>query len=152
MIGPLIVFILIVAFIASTSLRLVPKGEVFLKMRLGREAGTLKPGLHFIVPLIDTTLRQKTGSASKSLEFSGVKVSIDYEIRDHMLLRQSVADFDSALTMGAQTQLKKHLGGDIARMSSIDLSRIERDFSSDMADLFKPWGVAIGRITLAKKA
>ncbi|MCO6430474.1 MAG: hypothetical protein J5J00_06385 [Deltaproteobacteria bacterium] len=144
----LVVFVLFAGFIAATSLRVVPKGQVFIKERLGRQSGELKPGIHFIFPLIDRTIRQESGPASKSFQFGRVKVSIGYEIEDGDLLRRSVADIDSALRMGAEARLKKYLGDDLSRAGSVELSRVKSDFARDMTDLFHPWGVKVRDVEL----
>jgi regulator of protease activity HflC (stomatin/prohibitin superfamily) len=148
MAGFLVISLLLFGFIAATSLRIVPQGEVALKERFGRPAGTLNPGLHFIVPFIDRTMRQKEGPETNSFEFGKVKAEITYSVKDAALLRQNVADFPSALKIGAEARLKKLLNDDLSNVSIMDLAPIEEDFFSDLLDLFKPWGVEIEKAAL----
>ena len=151
MTGSIVILALIFAFIIGTSLRIVPPGQVFIKERFGREAGTLKPGLHFIIPFIDRTIRQKTGSESHSFQFGKVSTTISCKVVDAALLRSSVPDFLSALKIGSEVRLKKHLGEDLSQVSIVDTSRIEAELFRDMVDLFEPWGVKVEKINLAVK-
>ena len=151
MTGFIIILILILAFIVATSFRVVPQGEVFIKERLGREAGELQPGIHFIIPFIDRTIRQSKEADSSSFQFGKVTTTISFKVIDAVLLRRSVPDLQSAIRIGAETRLKKHLGDDLSSVSIIDCSRIESEFFRDMVDLFEPWGVAINKVALAIK-
>ena len=49
----LVIFVIAVIFIAR-SVKVVPQQNAWVKERLGKYAGTLSPGLNFLVPFIDS--------------------------------------------------------------------------------------------------
>ncbi|WP_340110493.1 SPFH domain-containing protein [Pikeienuella sp. HZG-20] len=152
----LVVFALIAI---SRSVRSVPQGEEWTVERFGRFTTSMKPGLHFIIPLVDQVGR-KVNMMETVLDVDGqevitrdnVMVRADaiafYQVVDAAKASYEVRDLESALSNLSQTNIRTVLGA-----MELDEVLSNRDMiNSKLLDVIDqastPWGVKVLRVEI----
>lgn len=149
----LVVFVLIAI---SRGVRSVPQGEEWTVERFGRYTTSLKPGLRFIIPIVDQ-IGRKVNMMETVLDIEGqevitrdnVMVRADavafYQVVDAAKASYEVRDLEHALTNLSQTNARTVLGAmDLDEMLS------NRDMiNSRLLDVIDqastPWGEGAAR-------
>lgn len=161
---PISVFLLIVGalliFILIKSIRIVRPYQRGLVERLGKYRNTRPPGLQPIIPFIDTMqivdMREQVVDVppQEVITADNVVVSVDavvyYEATDPERLNYNVADFFTAITKLAQTNLRNLIGDlelDKALTSRDTINTQLREVLDDATD---KWGVRVVRVEIQR--
>jgi regulator of protease activity HflC (stomatin/prohibitin superfamily) len=153
----LFIFLFIYMMVAFRIVRPFEKGVI---ERLGKYRTTLEPGLHVIVPFMDhlkkVDMREKVVDVppQEVITEDNVVVTVDavvyYEATDPVKLLYNVADFYTAATKLAQTNLRNIIGDmqlDESLTSREKINTTLRDILDDATD---KWGVRVVRVELQR--
>ena len=113
-------FAIVVVFIAK-SIKIVPQQNAWVKERLGKYAGTLAPGLNFVLPFIDQVTYKHSlkeipldvpsqiciTKDNTQLEVDGI---LYFQVTDPMRASYGSSNYVMAITQLAQTTLRSVIG------------------------------------------
>jgi len=116
----LIIVIVALLFIAK-SIRVVPQQHAWIKERLGKYAGTLAPGLNFLVPFIDRVAYRHSLKeipldvpSQVCITRDNTQLQVDgilyFQVTDPMRASYGSSDYIMAVTQLAQTTLRSVIG------------------------------------------
>jgi regulator of protease activity HflC (stomatin/prohibitin superfamily) len=153
----LTVFIFIIAL---TGLRIVSPYEKGVIERLGRYHHTAQPGLNLLMPLLDTMrkvdMREQVVDVQPQevITKDNVVVTVDaiiyYEATDPVKLTYNVADFYSAATKLAQTNLRNVIGETELDEALTARGMINAKLREVLDDATDKWGVRIVRVEIKR--
>lgn len=156
----LIVIVIVLIAILISSVKIVRPYQRGLVERLGKYRDTRSPGLQLIVPFIETMqlidMREQVVDVppQEVITADNVVVSVDavvyYEATDPQRLVYNVADFFTAITKLAQTNLRNLIGDlelDRALTSRDTINTQLRDVLDDATD---KWGVKVVRVEIQR--
>jgi regulator of protease activity HflC (stomatin/prohibitin superfamily) len=157
----LIVAVGIFVFIlAVTGMRIVSPYEKGVIERLGRYHRTADPGLTWIIPLLDTLrkvdMREQVVDVQPQevITKDNVVVTVDaiiyYEATDPVKLTYNVADFYSAATKLAQTNLRNVIGETELDQALTSRDIINAKLREVLDDATDKWGVRIVRVEIKR--
>jgi regulator of protease activity HflC (stomatin/prohibitin superfamily) len=117
----IVIVAIMIASIASYSVRVADQWERVVVLRLGRFHALQGPGLFFIIPIIDpvahwidTRVITSTFKAEKTLTRDTVPVDVDavlfWKVLDAKKAALDVADYDNAINWTSQTALRDVIG------------------------------------------
>lgn len=151
------IFVLIVAI---TGIRIVTPYEKGVIERLGRYLRTAQPGLTLIIPFIDTLrkvdMREQVVDVQPQevITKDNVVVTVDaivyYEATDPVKLTYNVADFYSAATKLAQTNLRNVIGETELDQALTSRDMINTKLREVLDDATDKWGVRIVRVEIKR--
>jgi len=154
--GPIIVT---VGFYLSFSPRLVREWERGILLRLGKFHAVLQPGLHFVVPGIDSVaarvdmrIRSTTFSAERTLTKDTVPVNVDavlfWTVTDAKTAVLEVERFLETITWAAQSTLRDVIGRtELVRMIS-DREKLDSELQETIDAKASEWGVAVASVEI----
>lgn len=162
--NPIAIVLIIIALIGIgvlvTSVKIVRPYQRGLVERLGKYKTTRDPGLNLILPFIETMqlidMREQVVDVppQEVITADNVVVSVDavafYEATDPQRLVYNVADFFTAITKLAQTNLRNLIGDlelDRALTSRDTINTQLRDVLDDATD---KWGVRVVRVEIQR--
>ncbi|MBQ0131368.1 MAG: paraslipin [Comamonas sp.] len=116
----LVIFVIAVIFIAQ-SVKVVPQQHAWVKERLGKYAGTLTPGLNFIVPFIDKVAYKHILKeipldvpSQVCITRDNTQLQVDgilyFQVTDPMRASYGSSNYIMAVTQLAQTSLRSVIG------------------------------------------
>ncbi len=153
----LVVFIFVVAL---TGLRIVSPYEKGVVERLGRYHHTAQSGLNLILPFLDTMrkvdMREQVVDIQPQevITKDNVVVTVDaiiyYEATDAVRLTYNVADFYSAATKLAQTNLRNVVGETELDQALTSRDVINAKLRAVLDDATDKWGVRIVRVEIKR--
>jgi regulator of protease activity HflC (stomatin/prohibitin superfamily) len=162
-VGILIVLFLLVMLIfivAATSIRIVSPYQKGVVERLGRYHHTAQPGLNFVMPFIDTMrkvdMREQVVDVQPQevITKDNVVVTVDaivyYEATDPVKLTYNVADFYSASTKLAQTNLRNVIGETELDEALTSREMINAKLRTVLDDATDKWGVRVVRVEIKR--
>jgi regulator of protease activity HflC (stomatin/prohibitin superfamily) len=146
--------------IALTGLRIVSPYEKGVVERLGRYHHTAQPGLNLLMPLIDimrkVDMREQVVDVQPQevITKDNVVVTVDaiiyYEATDPVKLTYNVADFYSAATKLAQTNLRNVIGETELDEALTARGMINAKLREVLDDATDKWGVRIVRVEIKR--
>ncbi|MCB0048648.1 MAG: paraslipin, partial [Caldilinea sp.] len=163
-----IVFVLIVMglllillfLLAALGVRIVSPYEKGVIERLGRYLRTAQPGLHVIIPFVDTMrkvdMREQVVDVQPQevITKDNVVVTVDaivyYEATDPVKLTYNVADFYNAATKLAQTNLRNVVGETELDEALTSREMINAKLRSVLDDATDKWGVRVVRVEIKR--
>lgn len=116
-----LVFFVVATVFVARSVKIVPQQHAWVKERLGKYAGTLTPGLNFIVPFIDR-IAYKHSLKEVPLDVpsqvcitrDNTQLQVDgilyFQVTDPMRASYGSSDYITAVTQLAQTSLRSVIG------------------------------------------
>jgi regulator of protease activity HflC (stomatin/prohibitin superfamily) len=155
---PLVVFVFVVVTIAK-GVRLVPQGQEWIVERLGRYRVTLKPGLNFLIPYMDT-VGYKMSTKDLILDIQQQEVITRdnavllanalcfAKITDPTKAAYGIENYDQAVRSLTMTSLRSIIGGmelDEALSSRDKIKALLRDA---MAEQTIDWGITIRSVEI----
>lgn len=156
----LIVLAIFIFIIALTGLRIVSPYEKGVIERLGRYQRTAQPGLTLIIPFLDTMrkvdMREQVVDVQPQevITKDNVVVTVDaiiyYEATDPVKLTYNVADFYSAATKLAQTNLRNVIGETELDQALTSRDIINAKLREVLDDATDKWGVRIVRVEIKR--
>ena len=116
----LVIFVIAVIFIAR-SVKVVPQQNAWVKERLGKYAGTLSPGLNFLVPFIDSVAYTHSLKeipldvpSQVCITRDNTQLQVDgvlyFQVTDPMRASYGSSNYIMAITQLAQTSLRSVIG------------------------------------------
>jgi len=151
------IFVLIIAI---TGIRIVTPFEKGVIERLGRYMRTAQPGLTLIIPFIDilrkVDMREQVVDVQPQevITKDNVVVTVDaiiyYEATDPVKLTYNVADFYSAATKLAQTNLRNVIGETELDQALTSRDMINTKLREVLDDATDKWGVRIVRVEIKR--
>lgn len=156
----LIIVAVVIFFIAATGLKIIRPWEKGLVERLGKYQRTVGSGLTLIIPflerLIKVDMREQVVDIPPQAVITkdNVVVEVDavvyYEITDPIKVIYNIADFYSAATKLAQTNLR-NLVGDLALDESLtSRDKINTQLRQILDDATDKWGTKVTRVELQR--
>ena len=120
MVIALVIFVIAVIFIAR-SVKVVPQQNAWVKERLGKYAGTLSPGLNFLVPFIDSVAYKHSLKeipldvpSQVCITRDNTQLQVDgvlyFQVTDPMRASYGSSNYIMAITQLAQTSLRSVIG------------------------------------------
>ena len=116
----IVIFVIAVIFIAR-SVKVVPQQNAWVKERLGKYAGTLTPGLNFLVPFIDRVAYRHSLKeipldvpSQVCITRDNTQLQVDgilyYQVTDPMRASYGSSNYVMAISQLAQTTLRSVIG------------------------------------------
>ena len=116
----IVIFIIAIIFIAR-SIKVVPQQNAWVKERLGKYAGTLSPGLNFLVPFIDKVAYKHSLKeialdvpSQVCITRDNTQLQVDgvlyFQVTDPMRASYGSSNYIMAITQLAQTSLRSVIG------------------------------------------
>jgi regulator of protease activity HflC (stomatin/prohibitin superfamily) len=152
---PVALAIVALIVIAKTAV-VVPQQSAYVVERLGRYAGTLGAGFHFLVPFIDV-LRYKHTLKEQALDIpeqvcitrDNVQVAVDgviyLKVMNPERASYGVQDYFFAISQLAQTNLRSEVGKIDLDRTFEERSHINAQVVSELDKASEPWGVKVLR-------
>jgi regulator of protease activity HflC (stomatin/prohibitin superfamily) len=147
------------AFLVATSVKYADQWERAVLMRLGRYKGLRGPGYFAVIPIldriaytIDQRIRTTAFGAESCLTRDTVPVNVDaiafWIVRDAERAALEVQDYDEAVILSAQTQLRDAIGKhDLAELIQ---SRVELGYGLKIAldNKMENWGIQVQSVEI----
>lgn len=153
------VFVLLIVYVAS-SVRIVRPYQRGVVERLGKYHVTADPGLRLIIPFVDrmrlVDMREQVVDVppQEVITSDNVVVSVDavvyYEPVDPQRLIYNVADFITAVTKLAQTNLRNLVGDLQLDQALTSRDSINASLRSILDDATDTWGVRVKRVEIQR--
>ena len=131
-----------------------------VRERLGRFIDTLKPGLHFVIPFLDTVHLLSAQSEVYSVpghRISGrdgkaesIDIKITARITDASKAYYAVANLEDALTTAATVKINDLVKNNSLSNLGVELNRFESEIHKHLSDFSDGWGVKLESIKLEK--
>lgn len=148
------VITIILAWAASSSIKIASEWERAVILRLGNFAGFKGPGAFFILPFIDTIpywidLRTNTSSfkAEQTLTMDNVPVDVDailfWRVIDPKKAALEVSDYKNAVNLASQTALRDVIGKTDLSSMLTGRESIDQGLKIIIDQRTEPWGVQV---------
>jgi regulator of protease activity HflC (stomatin/prohibitin superfamily) len=150
---------IIIIVILIRSVRQVPQQRMDVVERLGRYQRTLRPGLNFLVPFIDS-VRQKVDMREQVVSFppqpvitsDNLVVSIDtvlyYKVVDPVRATYEIANFIQAIEQLTVTTLRNVIGSLDLERALTSREEINRHLSGVLDETTGRWGIKVTRVEI----
>ena len=158
----LIVAVVVLAVVAlmllAMSIRIVKQYEEGVLFRLGRVVGVKRPGLTFIIPVIDVMRRVSLRIVTMPIQSQGIitrdNVSVDvsavayYKVVDATKSVVAIENVASAINQIAQTTLRKVVGQHTLDETLAETDRINVNIREILDVATAEWGVVVTLVEL----
>jgi len=158
-VGGILLFIFAFVYLAS-AIKIIRPYQKGIVERLGKYQRTYEPGLHVIVPFVDrlskVDMRENVVDVppQEVITKDNVVVTVDavvyYEATDPVKLMYNVADFYTASTKLAQTNLRNVVGEMQLDESLTSREKINAALRQILDDATDKWGVRVVRVELQR--
>jgi regulator of protease activity HflC (stomatin/prohibitin superfamily) len=153
-----LIALVIVIIILSQAIKIVREYERVVIFRLGRISGAKGPGLFFIIPIVDRTVRMDlrvfTLDVKRQVVITRDNVSVEvdaviyYRVVDPINAVIQVSDYNLATSLLAQTTLRDVLG----QIELDDLLSKREELNKRLQEILDrytdPWGIKVTAVTL----
>jgi regulator of protease activity HflC (stomatin/prohibitin superfamily) len=153
----MIALAIVVIFVILRSVRVVSQAQVQIVERLGKYTKTLDPGLHVLVPFLDSVkatidMREQVVSFPPQpvITRDNVTISIDsvlyYTVTDPVRATYQVAQLISAVEQLTITTLRNVIGSLSLDEALTSRDKINADLRIVLDEATEAWGLRVGRI------
>jgi len=150
--------IVVIAMILARSIFIVKQWEKAAVLRLGKIIGTVEPGLHFKVPIIDTVTKvdMRTQTVDLKGQFAitkdnislGVDAVVFMTIEDPEKIITQIVNYRDAVSKYAQTAIRNIIGQYDLDDLLESREEIAIKLKEEIDKLAKDWGIDIARAGL----
>ena len=151
----IVLFVIAVIFIAR-SVKIVPQQNAWVKERLGKYAGTLSPGLNFLVPFIDKVAYKHSLKeialdvpSQVCITRDNTQLQVDgvlyFQVTDPMRASYGSSNYIMAITQLAQTSLRSVIGKLELDKTFEERSIINAQVGQAIDEAALNWGVKVLR-------
>ncbi|MBI3391730.1 MAG: SPFH/Band 7/PHB domain protein [Nitrospirae bacterium] len=154
--GFLILLVVLVVVTIAKGLRIVRPNERGVVERLGKYARTVDPGLRLIIPYIDHMRKVNIAEVAVNVPKQGVitkdnaTVEVDavvfYMVTEPYKSIYNVVNFQMALTILAQTNLRNVIGGMVLDQTLSSREQINANLRIVLDDATSEWGAKVTRV------
>ncbi|MEH2139618.1 SPFH domain-containing protein [Nostoc sp.] len=156
---PIIAIVLALIGYALGSAKLINQGNEALVERLGRYHRKLKPGLNFIVPLVDQIVMEDTTreqyldiKPQNVITQDNIYVEVDaivyWRIRDIEKSFYAIEDLQGALTQVTTTTLREIIAQNTLEQTNVSRSEMDTAILDQLNNITTDWGVDILRLDI----
>ncbi len=138
------------------SVKIINQGSEGIVERLGQYRRTLKPGMNFVIPLIDTVLVESTREqildipAQSAITRDNVTLDVDavvyWKILDVQKAYYAIEDLEAALQNIATTTLRSEIGRMDLRETTSSRTQINQALLHQLDEATENWGVKVLRV------
>ncbi|MEH2320583.1 SPFH domain-containing protein [Nostoc sp.] len=158
---PIIFIVLVLIGYALGSAKLINQGNEALVERLGRYHRKLKPGLNFIVPLVDQVVMEDT-TREQILDIKpqdvitqdNISVEVDavmyWRIKDIEKSFYAIEDLQGALTQVTTTTLREIIAQNTLEQTNVSRMEMHSALLFELNSITTDWGVDILRLDLQR--
>ncbi|MEH2161651.1 MAG: SPFH domain-containing protein [Nostoc sp.] len=158
---PIIAIVLALIGYALGSAKLINQGNEALVERLGRYHRKLKPGLNFIVPLVDQVVMEDTTreqildiKPQEVITQDNISVEVDavvyWRIKDIEKSFYAIEDLQGALTQVATTTLREVIAQNTLEQTNVSRLEMHSALLFELNGITADWGVEIMRLDLQR--
>jgi regulator of protease activity HflC (stomatin/prohibitin superfamily) len=150
--------LLLALIVLAMSLRIVQQYEEGVLFRLGRVVGVRKPGLNFIIPIVDVLRRVSMRIVTMPIQSQGIitrdNVSVDisavayYRVVDATKSVVAIENVAAAINQIAQTTLRKVVGQHTLDEILAETDRINASIREILDVATEDWGVVVTLVEL----
>ena len=151
----IVIFVIAVIFIAR-SVKVVPQQNAWVKERLGKYAGTLTPGLNFLVPFVDKVAYKHSLKeipldvpSQVCITRDNTQLQVDgilyFQVTDPMRASYGSSNYIMAVTQLAQTSLRSVIGKLELDKTFEERDMINAQVVSAIDEAALNWGVKVLR-------
>ncbi len=151
----IVVFVIAAIFIAR-SIKIVPQQHAWIKERLGKYAGTLPPGLKFIIPFVDRIAYKHSLKeipldvpSQVCITRDNTQLQVDgilyFQVTDPMRASYGSSNYITAVTQLAQTSLRSVIGKLELDKTFEERDMINAQVVSAIDEAAANWGVKVLR-------
>jgi len=155
----LIVVAVVVLFILSRAIRIVPQARAGLVERLGRYQRTLAPGLALLVPFVDrlrplVDLREQVVSFPPQpvITEENLVVNIDsviyFQVTEPKSATYEIADYIAGVEQLTVTTMRNVIGGMTLEETLTSRDKISGQLRGVLDDATTRWGIRVNRVEL----
>jgi regulator of protease activity HflC (stomatin/prohibitin superfamily) len=159
LLGLLVVLAALVAFVAASSIRIVPQARRYNIERFGRYQRTLQPGLNLIIPLVDRVntkldVREHvyTSEPKPVITEDNLVVAIDtvlyYQITDPRAAAYEVTDYLRAIDQLTVTTLRNLIGSMDLESTLTSRETINERLREVLDEATGRWGIRVNRVEI----
>jgi regulator of protease activity HflC (stomatin/prohibitin superfamily) len=150
------IFVLVLLFILWKMFKVVPMREACIKERLGKYAGILQPGFHFLVPFVDRiAYRHETREQvvdvppQVCITRDNVQVEVDglvyLKVMDPVKASYGIGDYRQASISLAQTTMRSEIGQLTLDDTFSERDKVNENIVREIDKASEPWGVKMIR-------
>ncbi|MEH2181808.1 SPFH domain-containing protein [Nostoc sp.] len=158
---PIIAIVLALIGYALGSAKLINQGNEALVERLGRYHRKLKPGLNFIVPLVDQIVMEDTTreqfldiKPQNVITQDNIYVEVDaivyWRIRDIERSFYAIEDLQGALTQITTTTLREIIAQNTLEQTNVSRTEMDSAILDQLNSVTADWGVDILRLDIQR--
>ncbi|MBW4674328.1 MAG: SPFH/Band 7/PHB domain protein [Desmonostoc geniculatum HA4340-LM1] len=158
---PIIAIVLALIGYALGSAKLINQGNEALVERLGRYHRKLKPGLNFIVPLVDQIVMEDTtreqfidikpqNVITKDNIYVEVDAIVYWRIIDIERSFYAIEDLQGALIQLATTTLREIIAQNTLEQTNVSRAEMDKAILDQLNEITADWGVQILRLDLQR--
>lgn len=149
-----VILVLAGAYLLYQMVRIVPQGEEWVVERLGKFHSVLKPGLNFLIPVLDKIqIRLNTKELIQQMKAQEVitkdnavviiSAVVFYKISDPAKAVYSIDDFELAVANMAATTLRSVIGNMELDASLSGREAIKASVADKISDHLEQWGLSL---------
>jgi regulator of protease activity HflC (stomatin/prohibitin superfamily) len=158
---PIIAIVLALIVYALGSAKLINQGNEALVERLGRYHRKLKPGLNFIVPLVDQVVMEDTTreqildiKPQSVITQDNIYVEIDavvyWRIRDIEKSFYAIEDLQGALAQLTTTTLREIIAQNTLEQTNVSRAEMDSAILDQLNEITADWGAQILRLDIQR--
>lgn len=147
---------LVLLFILSKTFKVVPMREACVKERLGKFAGVLRPGLHFLIPFVDRiAYRQEMREQvidippQSCVTRDNIQVEVDgivfLKVMDPEKASYGIGDYRNASVNLAQTTMRAEIGKLVLDRTFQERDTVNENIVREIDKASDPWGIKMMR-------
>ncbi|OLP16757.1 paraslipin [Leptolyngbya sp. 'hensonii'] len=139
------------------SVKIINEGSMALVERLGRYHRTLKPGLNFVVPVLDAIVMEDTTreqvldtQAQMAITKDNISIEVDaviyWRVLDLVKAYYSIDDLEGGIKNLVLTTIRSAVGQMNLEQTFSSRNEINRILLRELDEATEPWGVKIVRV------